>query len=409
MLEKDKLLKRFISYTEFETTSVEDAKTFPSSEKELVFAKFLTEELKNLGLNDIFLDENGYLLATLPANTAEKLPVIGLIAHMDTSSDASGANVRPQLHASYQGDNIVLNGEEDIFLSPKMFPELLCYIGQDIITTDGKTLLGADDKAGICEIVSACEYLLARPELKHGDIRIAFTPDEEIGHGTDFFPLKKFGVDFAYTIDGGQLGELNYETFNACDAKVYINGRNVHPGSAKGKMINAITLAAEWQNALPAGERPEYTDGYEGFFHINRINGNTEEVVMHMIIRDHDVALLEKKKKIVLALAGFMNEKYGHDTVKCELQDVYVNMKAFFKNSYHIVDRAVKAMEKSDVKPIIIPVRGGTDGARLSEKGLLCPNIFTGGHNFHGVYEYLPLQSMLKATEVIVNLVSDNK
>ena len=409
MLKKDKLLKRFISYTEFETTSVEDAKTFPSSEKELVFAKFLTEELKNLGLNDIFLDENGYLLATLPANTAEKLPVIGLIAHMDTSSDASGANVRPQLHASYQGDNIVLNGEEDILLSPKMFPELLCYIGQDIITTDGKTLLGADDKAGICEIVSACEYLLARPELKHGDIRIAFTPDEEIGHGTDFFPLKKFGVDFAYTIDGGQLGELNYETFNACDAKVYINGRNVHPGSAKGKMINAITLAAEWQNALPAGERPEYTEGYEGFFHINRINGNTEEVVMHMIIRDHDVALLEKKKKIVLALVGFMNEKYGHDTVKCELQDVYVNMKAFFKNSYHIVDRAVKAMEKSDVKPVIIPVRGGTDGARLSEKGLLCPNIFTGGHNFHGVYEYLPLQSMLKATEVIVNLVSDNK
>ena len=409
MLEKDKLLKRFISYTEFETTSVEDAKTFPSSEKELVFAKFLTEELKNLGLNDIFLDENGYLLATLPANTAEKLPVIGLIAHMDTSSDASGANVRPQLHASYQGDNIVLNGEEDILLSPKMFPELLCYIGQDIITTDGKTLLGADDKAGICEIVSACEYLLARPELKHGDIRIAFTPDEEIGHGTDFFPLKKFGVDFAYTIDGGQLGELNYETFNACDAKVYINGRNVHPGSAKGKMINAITLAAEWQSELPAGERPEYTEGYEGFFHINRINGNTEEVVMHMIIRDHDVALLEKKKKIVLALVGFMNEKYGHDTVKCELQDVYVNMKAFFKNSYHIVDRAVKAMEKSDVKPIIIPVRGGTDGARLSEKGLLCPNIFTGGHNFHGVYEYLPLQSMLKATEVIVNLVSYNK
>ena len=409
MLEKDKLLKRFISYTEFETTSVEDAKTFPSSEKELLFAKFLTEELKNLGLNDIFLDENGYLLATLPANTAEKLPVIGLIAHMDTSSDASGANVRPQLHASYQGDNIVLNGEEDILLSPKMFPELLCYIGQDIITTDGKTLLGADDKAGICEIVSACEYLLARPELKHGDIRIAFTPDEEIGHGTDFFPLKKFGVDFAYTIDGGQLGELNYETFNACDGKIFIKGLGVHPGSAKGKMINAITLAAEWQNALPAGERPEYTEGYEGFFHINRINGNTEEVVMHMIIRDHDVALLEKKKKIVLALAGFMNEKYGHDTVKCELQDVYVNMKAFFKNSYHIVDRAVKAMEKSDVKPIIIPVRGGTDGARLSEKGLLCPNIFTGGHNFHGVYEYLPLQSMLKATEVIVNLVSYNK
>ena len=409
MLEKDKLLKRFISYTEFETTSVEDAKTFPSSEKELVFAKFLTEELKNLGLNDIFLDENGYLLATLPANTAEKLPVIGLIAHMDTSSDASGANVRPQLHASYQGDNIVLNGEEDILLSPKMFPELLCYIGQDIITTDGKTLLGADDKAGICEIVSACEYLLARPELKHGDIRIAFTPDEEIGHGTDFFPLKKFGVDFAYTIDGGQLGELNYETFNACDGKIFIKGLGVHPGSAKGKMINAITLAAEWQSELPAGERPEYTEGYEGFFHVTKINGNTDEVVMHMIIRDHDAELLEKKKKIVFGLADFMNKKYGHDTIKCELKDVYVNMKRFFENSYHIVDRAVKAMEKSGVKPEIIPVRGGTDGARLSEIGLLCPNIFTGGHNFHGVYEYIPLQSMLKATEVIINLVSDNK
>ena len=409
MLEKDKLLKRFISYTEFETTSVEDAKTFPSSEKELVFAKFLTEELKNLGLNDIFLDENGYLLATLPANTAEKLPVIGLIAHMDTSSDASGANVRPQLHASYQGDNIVLNGEEDILLSPKMFPELLCYIGQDIITTDGKTLLGADDKAGICEIVSACEYLLARPELKHGDIRIAFTPDEEIGHGTDFFPLKKFGVDFAYTIDGGQLGELNYETFNACDGKIFIKGLGVHPGSAKGKMINAITLAAEWQSELPAGERPEYTEGYEGFFHVTKINGNADGVVMHMIIRDHDAELLEKKKKIVFGLADFMNKKYGHDTIKCELKDVYVNMKRFFENSYHIVDRAVKAMEKSGVKPEIIPVRGGTDGARLSEIGLLCPNIFTGGHNFHGVYEYIPLQSMLKATEVIINLVSDNK
>ena len=409
MLEKDKLLKRFISYTEFETTSVEDAKTFPSSEKELVFAKFLTEELKNLGLNDIFLDENGYLLATLPANTAEKLPVIGLIAHMDTSSDASGANVRPQLHASYQGDNIVLNGEEDILLSPKMFPELLCYIGQDIITTDGKTLLGADDKAGICEIVSACEYLLARPELKHGDIRIAFTPDEEIGHGTDFFPLNEFGADFAYTIDGGQLGELNYETFNACDAKIFIKGRCVHPGYAKGKMINAITLAAEWQNEMPAGERPEYTEGYEGFLHTTKISGTTDQVILQMIIRDHNPDLLEEKKKIILELAAFMNKKYGEGTVKCELKDVYVNMKSFFENSYHIVDRAVRAMEKCGVKPEIIPVRGGTDGARLSELGLLCPNIFTGGHNFHGVYEYIPLQSMLKATEVIIKLVSDNK
>lgn len=409
MLDKDKLLKRFISYTEFETTSMDEAKTFPSSEKQLVFAKFLEEELNIIGLSDVSLDENGYVLATLPANDSGGSPVIGLIAHMDTSCEASGANVEPQVHASYQGESIVLDREKDILLSPEMFPELLNYIGQDIITTNGKTLLGADDKAGICEIVSACEYLLAHPELKHGEVKIAFTPDEEVGHGTDFFPLNKFGADFAYTIDGGQLGELNCETFNACDAKIFIKGRGVHPGSAKGKMINAITLSAEWQNGLPAGERPEYTEGYEGFFHVTKINGNTDEVVMHMIIRDHDAELLEKKKKIVLGLADFMNKKYGHDTIKCELKDVYVNMKRFLENSYYIVDRAVKAMEKSGIKPEIIPVRGGTDGARLSEIGLLCPNIFTGGHNFHGVYEYIPLQSMLKATEVIINLVSDNK
>ncbi|NLH45514.1 MAG: peptidase T [Acholeplasmataceae bacterium] len=409
MLDKDKLLKRFISYTEFETTSMDEAKTFPSSKKQLVFAKFLEEELNIIGLSDVSLDENGYLLATLRANDDGSSPAIGLIAHMDTSGEASGANVKPRLHTSYQGERIVLDSEKEIFLSPKTFPELLNYIGQDIVTTDGKTLLGADDKAGICEIVSACEYLIAHPELKHGAVKIAFTPDEEVGHGTDFFPLNKFGADFAYTIDGGQLGELNYETFNACDAKIFIKGRGVHPGSAKGKMINAITLAAEWQNELPAGERPEYTDGYEGFFHITKIKGNTDEVVMHMIIRDHNAELLEKKKNIVLGLVDFMNQKYGHDTIKCELKDVYVNMKSFFENSYYIVDRAVSAMEKSCVKPIIIPVRGGTDGARLSEVGLLCPNIFTGGHNFHGVYEYIPLQSMLKATEVIINLVSDNK
>lgn len=409
MLDKDKLLKRFISYTEFETTSMDEAKTFPSSEKQLVFAKFLEEELNIIGLSDVSLDENGYLLATLRANDSGGSPVIGLIAHMDTSCEASGANVKPRLHTSYQGERIVLDSEKEIFLSPEMFPELLNYIGQDIVTTDGKTLLGADDKAGICEIVSACEYLIAHPELKHGAVKIAFTPDEEVGHGTDFFPLNKFGADFAYTIDGGQLGELNYETFNACDAKIFIKGRGVHPGSAKGKMINAITLAAEWQNELPVGERPEYTEGYEGFFHITKIKGNTDEVVMQMIIRDHNAKLLEKKKNIVLGLVDFMNQKYGHDTIKCELKDVYVNMKSFFENSYYIVDRAVRAMEKSCVKPIIIPVRGGTDGARLSEVGLLCPNIFTGGHNFHGVYEYIPLQSMLKATEVIINLVSDNK
>ena len=409
MLDKEKLLTRFIRYTEFETTSIDEAKTFPSSDKQLVFARFLAEELKSVGLSDVFLDEKGYVLATLPANDSGGSPVIGLIAHMDTSCEASGANIKPQLHACYQGDSLVLDSEKDICLSPKMFPELLNYIGQDIITTDGKTLLGADDKAGICEIVSACEYLIAHPELKHGDVKIAFTPDEEVGHGTDFFPLNEFCADFAYTIDGGKLGELNYETFNACDAKIFIKGRCVHPGYAKGKMINAITLAAEWQNEMPAGERPEYTEGYEGFLHTTKISGTTDQVILQMIIRDHNPDLLEEKKKIILELAAFMNKKYGEGTVKCELKDVYVNMKSFFENSYHIVDRAVRAMEKCGVKPEIIPVRGGTDGARLSELGLLCPNIFTGGHNFHGVYEYIPLQSMLKATEVIINLISDNK
>lgn len=408
-MDKEKLLARFISYTEFETTSMSETETFPSSEKQLVFARFLEKELRNIGLSNISLDEKGYLLATLPANNDNSLPVIGFLAHMDTSSEASGANVRAQLHESYQGNDVIINREKNILLSPKLFPELLNYVGQDIITTDGNTLLGADDKAGISEIVTACEYLIAHPELKHGEVRIAFTPDEEVGRGTDFFPVNNFNADFAYTIDGGQIGELNYETFNACDAKIFIRGRSVHPGYAKGKMINAITLAAEWQAALPAGERPEYTDGYDGFFHINKINGSTDGVILHMIIRDHNAQLLEKKKEIVLELASFMNRKYGHGTIKCELKDVYANMKIYIEKSYDIVDRAIKAMEKSSVTPKVIPVRGGTDGARLSAMGLLCPNIFTGGHNFHGIYEYIPLQSMLKATEVIINIIIDSE
>jgi tripeptide aminopeptidase len=339
----------------------------------------------------------------LPANTEEALPVIGLIAHMDTSSDASGANVKVQLHQGYEGKDIILS--EGNVLSPKDFPELLNYVGQDIITTDGTTLLGADDKAGICAIVSACEYLLAHDEVKHGKVRICFTPDEEVGRGTEHFPLESFGADFAYTVDGGELGELNYETFNACNATIVFNGVSVHPGFAKDKMRNAVTMAAEWQMALPADERPEYTEGYQGFYHTLRVNGGTDRVEIDMILRDHDKAILEERKQFVLALAEKMNAKYGANAVVCKLQDCYSNMKEYIMPKYEVVERAEKAMAKANVIPKIIPVRGGTDGARLSEMGLPCPNIFTGGHNFHGRFEYLPLQSLMKSTEVVINLI----
>lgn len=401
-INKSALLERFKSYAQIETTSDEKATCFPSTAKQLDLARYLVTELEAIGLSEVEMTEHGYVLATLPANTEEALPVIGLIAHMDTSSDASGANVKVQLHQGYEGKDIILS--EGNVLSPKDFPELLNYVGQDIITSDGTTLLGADDKAGICAIVSACEYLLAHDELKHGKVRICFTPDEEVGRGTEHFPMESFGADFSYTVDGGEIGELNYETFNACNATIVFNGVSVHPGSAKNKMRNAVSLAAEWQMALPAGERPEYTEGYEGFYHTVRINGGTDRVEIDMILRDHDKALLAKRKQVVLDLAGFMNTKYGAGTVECKLTDCYSNMKEYILPKYEVVERAEKAMRKANVLPKIVPVRGGTDGARLSEMGLPCPNIFTGGHNFHGRFEYLPLQSLMKSTEVVINL-----
>jgi len=402
-INKSALYERFKSYVNFETTSDGKATCFPSTAKQLDLARYLVDELKALGLSDVEMTEHGYVLATLPANRSEVLPVIGLIAHMDTSDEASGANVQVQLHQGYDGRDLVLS--EGNVLKTKDFPEILNYVGQDIITSDGTTLLGADDKAGICAIVSACEYLLAHDELKHGKVRICFTPDEEIGRGTEHFPMESFGADFAYTVDGGEIGELNYETFNACNVTIVLNGVSVHPGSAKNKMRNAVSLAAEWQMALPQGERPEYTEGYEGFYHIVRINGGTDRVEIDMILRDHDKALLAKRKQVVLDLASFMNTKYGAGSVECKLTDCYSNMKEYILPKYEVVERAEKAMAKANVIPKIVPVRGGTDGARLSEMGLPCPNIFTGGHNFHGRFEYLPLQSLVKATEVVINLV----
>lgn len=396
------IFERFKTYAEFDTASDDKEACFPSTAKQLDLAKYLVQELNNLGFSEVELTEHGYVLATVPANV-EGAPVIGLMAHMDTSCEASGKNVQVELHHNYDGGEIKLSNAA--VLSPADFPELLNYVGQDIITSDGTTLLGADDKAGICAIISACEYLLAHPEIKHGKLRLAFTPDEEVGRGTEHFPLESFGADFAYTVDGGALGELNYETFNACNATITLHGVSVHPGSAKNKMRNAVTMAAEWQMMLPAGERPEYTEGYEGFYHTLRVMGGTDKVELDMILRDHDAQKLEARKQLLRDLTAFMNNKYGAGTVECSLKDCYRNMKEYIAPVFEIVERAENAMRKAGVEPMLLPVRGGTDGSRLSEMGLPCPNLFTGGHNFHGRFEYLPLPSLLKITQVLVHLV----
>lgn len=399
------VVQRFLKYVSFDTMSIEESKTVPSTPGQLVLAKELKKELEELGLADISLDDNGYLMATLPANTDKDIPTIGFLAHMDTSDGASGANIKPSIVSNYDGKDILLNKEKGLTLSPKDFPELKNYIGQDIITTDGTTLLGADDKAGIAEIITAVEYLLQHPELPHGTIRVAFTPDEEISRGTDHFDVDKFNADFAYTIDGGVIGELEYENFNAARADVVINGRSVHPGSAKDKMINSMQVAMEFNSMLPEAEKPEHTEGYEGFYLLERISGTIETTSMKYILRDFDKSKLETRKSRIRKMADYLNEKYGDNTVVADVADQYFNMREKIEPVIHVVDNAKKAMQEAGVTPIVKPIRGGTDGSRLSFRGLPTPNIFTGGHNFHGRFEYIPVNSMEKAVEVIVKLV----
>ncbi len=399
----ENLVNRFLNYVKFETTSCESSTSVPSTSTQMKFARFLVDELEDLGLNEVSLDDNGYVTATLPSNTDKKVPTIGFIAHMDTSPDMSGLNVKPNIIKNYKGGDIVLNKEKNIILSPNDFPELNDHIGMDIITTDGTTLLGADDKAGIAEIITAMEYLIKKPEIKHGDIKIGFTPDEEIGRGVEHFDVDKFGADFAYTIDGGPVGELEYENFNAASAQIRIQGRNVHPGSAKNKMINSLLIAQELNSMLPVHDVPEATEGYEGFYHLVNFNGTVESTSIAYIIRDHSMEKFESRKKLLTSAVNFLNEKYGN-IISMELKDSYYNMKEKIEPVMYVVDIAKKSMEDIGIAPIIKPIRGGTDGAGLSYKRLPCPNIFTGGLNYHGKYEYISIQGMEKAVYTILRI-----
>lgn len=398
------LIERFLKYVSFDTQSDENSGVTPSTSKQMVFARYLKGELESLGLEEVELDELGYLYATLPANTDKEVPVIGFIAHMDTSPDMSGAGVTPRVVYGYDGSDIVLNAEENVILAPSQFPELLDHKGEDLIVTNGLTLLGADDKAGIAEIVTAVTYLQRHPEIKHGKIRIAFNPDEEIGRGAHKFDVEKFGCQWAYTMDGGEVGELEFENFNAASAKVVVKGRNVHPGYAKGKMINAIRVANEFMSQLPEEETPEHTEGYEGFYHVVGIEGEVEQATVSYIIRDHDRAKFEARKEQMKAWGEAINRKYGADIVTVELHDQYYNMRQQIEPVMHIIDTAFKAMEEAGVTPKVKAIRGGTDGAQLSFMGLPCPNIFAGGLNFHGRYEFVPIQSMEKAMMVVVKI-----
>ena len=404
MITKENIIKRFVSYVTIDTESDPSNPNFPSTEKQWNLAHLLEKELNEIGLEDVVLDENCYLMATLPSNIDYKVPTIGFISHIDTSPDFTGKNVNPQIHSNYDGNDIVLNKAQNIVLSPDYFDDMLQYKGQTIITTDGTTLLGADDKAGITEIVSAMEYLIQNPQIKHGTIRICFTPDEEVGKGAHLFDVEKFNADWAYTMDGSQIGELEYENFNAASAKITIEGKIVHPGYAKGKMINSMTIASDFMRNLPANEVPEKTTGYEGFFHLHDLTGTVEKTVLEYIIRDHDFDLFEKRKSFIEQIGVDFNKKYGKKTVNIEIKDQYFNMKEKIVPVMHIVTIAKEAMEEIGIKPLIKAIRGGTDGSQLSFKGLPCPNIFAGGHNFHGKYEYVPVESMIKATEVIVRI-----
>ncbi|MAD98591.1 MAG: peptidase T [Flavobacteriaceae bacterium] len=404
MIDKQHIIKRFISYVTVDTESDPNNPAFPSTEKQWDLARQLEKELKDIGMEDVELDDNCYLMATLPSNVAHEVPTIGFVSHIDTSPDFTGANVNPQIIENYDGGDIVLNHEQNIVLSPSEFDDLLLYKGQTLVTTDGTTLLGADDKAGVTEIVSAMEYLINHPEIKHGKIRICFTPDEEVGKGAHKFDVEKFGAQWAYTMDGSQIGELEYENFNAASAKITIQGKIVHPGYAKDKMINAILLANEFMSSLPVNEVPEKTEGYEGFFHLHTMNGNVDASSLEYIIRDHDFELFEQRKKAVQQIAEDMNAKLGKELIRVEIKDQYFNMREKVEPVMHIVDIAKEVMEDLDITPLIKPIRGGTDGSQLSYMGLPCPNIFAGGHNFHGRYEYVPVESIVKATEVIVGI-----
>lgn len=398
------VIERFLKYVTFDTQSDESTGVTPSTPKQMVFAQYLKTELEELGLKDISLDENGYLFAILPSNVDHEVPVVGFIAHMDTSPDMSGENVKPRIVEKYDGKDIPLCAEENIILSPANFPELLDHVGEDLIVTDGHTLLGADDKAGIAEIVGAVAYLIAHPEIKHGDIRIGFNPDEEIGLGAHKFDVEKFGAKWAYTMDGGEVGELEFENFNAAAAKIRVKGRNVHPGYAKNKMINSLLVANEYASLLPANETPGTTEGYEGFYHLIGMEGEVENTVLSYIVRDHDREKFEARKQALLNYAAQLNEKYGEGTVTVELKDQYYNMRQQVEPLMYIIDIAFAAMQEAGVTPKVKAIRGGTDGAQLSFKGLPCPNIFAGGLNFHGRYEFVPVQSIEKAMNVVVKI-----
>ncbi len=401
----EKLLNRFLRYVSVDTQSNEESETQPSAAKEWDLLKLLKAELEEMGV-EVNLDEYGYVMASIPSNIGTEVPAVGFIAHVDTAPDASGKDVKPQIIPDYDGGAIPLKGVPGLQLKPEEFPELLHFKGQTLITTDGTTLLGADDKAGVAEIMNAVQYITEHPEFKHGPVKIGFTPDEEIGRGVVKFDVSRFGADYAYTMDGGEIGELEFENFNAASAKLHIQGRNVHPGNAKGKMKNAILIGQELNSLLPVEQRPEYTEGYEGFFHIISFKGTVEEADFGYIIRDHDRSKFEAKKALIRQVTDFINAKYGEGTATLTLKDQYYNMREQVEPHYHIIEKAVKAMEMAGVKPKIQPIRGGTDGANLSFKGLPCPNIFAGGLNFHGKMEYVPLESMEKASEVILNLIS---
>ena len=400
----EKILDRFLRYVSYDTQSCETSETQPSTDKQLKLLRLLRDELKAMGV-DAALDKYGYVMGTLPAPPGVKAPKLGFIAHVDTAPDASGADIKPQIIENYDGGDIALSGVPGLYLKPSEFPELLDHKGQTLITTDGTTLLGADDKAGVAEIMDAVQYLVGHPEIKHGEIKIGFTPDEEIGRGVVKFDVKKFGADYAYTMDGGEIGELEFENFNAAAATIRIQGRNVHPGYAKGKMKNAIRIAEELDSLLPVNQKPEYTEGYEGFFHLIAFNGSVEDATVTYILRDHDLELYEEKKAVVRRCVDFINAKYGEGTATADIRHQYYNMRKQVEPHYHIIEKAIRAMEMEGIKPKVQPIRGGTDGANLSFMGLPCPNLFAGGLNFHGKMEFVPLENMEAASKVILNLV----